>query len=179
MPQTAAEMADEMRHLDLCSRFQSTGERPMKTYADIKAEISKLERQAEKARKTEIAGVIGRIREAIAAYGLTAQDLGLDGGKSGGGGRAIGKPAAGKEKATVGVAKYRDPESGKTWTGRGKPPNWIVGAKDRTVFLIDKSSPASGPARSAGRKAGKTGRKRAGKNAAKSPAVQIESSVSQ
>ena len=32
-------------------------------------------------------------------------------------------------------AKYQDPESGKTWTGRGKPPNWILG-KDRTLFEI-------------------------------------------
>ena len=49
----------------------------MKTYADIKAEIAKLEKRAEDARKAEIAGVVGRIKEAISAYGLTAGDLGL------------------------------------------------------------------------------------------------------
>lgn len=31
--------------------------------------------------------------------------------------------------------KYRDPVSGQTWTGRGKPPAWIAG-KDRDQFLI-------------------------------------------
>ena len=39
------------------------------------------------------------------------------------------------------AAKYRDPLSGKTWTGRGKPPLWITealkaGKKDD--YLIDK-----------------------------------------
>ncbi len=31
--------------------------------------------------------------------------------------------------------KYRDPETNKTWTGRGKPPLWIAG-KDREQFLV-------------------------------------------
>jgi DNA-binding protein H-NS len=36
----------------------------------------------------------------------------------------------------VGAPKYRDPATGATWTGRGKPPNWING-KDRDSMLID------------------------------------------
>jgi DNA-binding protein H-NS len=31
--------------------------------------------------------------------------------------------------------KYRNPENGNTWTGRGKEPTWIAG-KDRTLFQI-------------------------------------------
>jgi DNA-binding protein H-NS len=153
----------------------------MKTYADIKSQIAKLEKQAEKARKTEIAGVVGRIKQAIAAYGLTAQDLGFGGAKSAGA-RAAGKSPAVKVGATVGVAKYRDPESGKTWTGRGKPPNWIVGAKDRTAFLIDGESSAAPRTRGPGRKAAKATRgsgKRAAKAAAKAPAPQVESAAAQ
>ncbi len=34
-------------------------------------------------------------------------------------------------------AKYRDPKSGAEWSGRGKSPAWLAGAKDRTKFLID------------------------------------------
>ncbi|WP_408504307.1 H-NS family nucleoid-associated regulatory protein [Paraburkholderia sediminicola] len=34
-------------------------------------------------------------------------------------------------------AKYRDPKSGATWSGRGPAPTWLAGAKDRTKFLID------------------------------------------
>lgn len=36
-------------------------------------------------------------------------------------------------------AKYRDPQSGLTWSGRGMAPSWLAGAKDRSKFLIDKS----------------------------------------
>jgi DNA-binding protein H-NS len=34
-------------------------------------------------------------------------------------------------------AKYRDPKSGATWSGRGRAPEWLVSAKDRTWFLIE------------------------------------------
>lgn len=37
-------------------------------------------------------------------------------------------------------AKYRDPKSGAEWSGRGKPPGWLAGAKDRTRFLIDAAA---------------------------------------
>ncbi|WP_176052969.1 H-NS family nucleoid-associated regulatory protein [Paraburkholderia caribensis] len=33
-------------------------------------------------------------------------------------------------------AKYRDPKTGATWSGRGPAPAWLAGAKDRTKFLI-------------------------------------------
>jgi DNA-binding protein H-NS len=49
----------------------------MKTYSAIRAEIARLEKRAEARRKSEVAGVIGRIKKAIAAYGLTAADLGF------------------------------------------------------------------------------------------------------
>src|SRR3989442_2082673 len=49
----------------------------MKAYSAIKAEIAKLEKQAQALRKSEVAGVIAKIKEAIAAYALTAADLGL------------------------------------------------------------------------------------------------------
>ncbi|SIT47771.1 Histone family protein nucleoid-structuring protein H-NS [Paraburkholderia piptadeniae] len=34
------------------------------------------------------------------------------------------------------AAKYRDPKSGATWSGRGRAPAWLAGAKDRSKFLI-------------------------------------------
>lgn len=33
--------------------------------------------------------------------------------------------------------KYRDPESGKTWSGMGHTPQWMVNAKNRDAFLIN------------------------------------------
>ena len=63
-----------------------------------------------------------------------------------------------KSTLQTGVAKFRDPKSGKTWTGRGKPPLWIAGAKDRQAFLIDGGASA---APSAAEERGARGRKAA------------------
>ncbi len=47
------------------------------------------------------------------------------------------------------AAKYRDPKSGATWSGRGPAPAWLAGAKDRSKFLIagaKEGAAASNPA---------------------------------
>ena len=49
-------------------------------------------------------------------------------------GRA-GKSASPKAGGSKVAAKYRDPATGQTWTGRGKAPKWIDG-KDRAQFAI-------------------------------------------
>lgn len=107
----------------------------MKTYASIQAEIAKLEKEAQVLRKTEVAKIIDGIKAAIAMYGLTAADLGFIGGQT-----VRNAKANAKRATTVGVAKYRDPKTGKTWTGRGKPPTWIASVKNRDLFLIAKQA---------------------------------------
>lgn len=97
----------------------------MSQYADLKAQIAKLQTQAEEARRTEIDNVIADIRQKIAEYGLSAQDLGF---------AVAAKRGRPPKKAPL-PAKYQDPKSGNTWSGRGKPPKWIVG-KNRERFLI-------------------------------------------
>jgi DNA-binding protein H-NS len=41
-------------------------------------------------------------------------------------------------------AKYRDPKTGETWSGRGAPARWIVAyekqGRKRDQFLVDKSA---------------------------------------
>lgn len=105
----------------------------MKTYSALKAQIDKLERQAATIRQKEVREVVAELKKTIAEYELSAADLGLTGGAR--------KDAARKPRragsVTVGVAKYRNPQTGDTWTGRGRPPAWIVDAKDRESFLID------------------------------------------
>ncbi|MBJ9689111.1 H-NS histone family protein [Burkholderia vietnamiensis] len=39
--------------------------------------------------------------------------------------------------------KYRDPKSGATWSGRGRAPAWLAGAKDPSKFLIDGANEAT------------------------------------
>lgn len=43
-------------------------------------------------------------------------------------------------------AKYQDPKSGATWSGRGPAPKWLASAKDRTKFLIEQTSAATSDA---------------------------------
>lgn len=98
----------------------------MTTYQSVRAQIAKLEKQAETLRRQELKNVIAQVREMVAQYGLSAADLGLAGARR-------GKAKAGKaaRRASAGVAKYRDPKSGQTWTGHGRPPAWIAEAKDQ------------------------------------------------
>ncbi|EEA03747.1 histone family protein nucleoid-structuring protein H-NS [Burkholderia sp. H160] len=97
----------------------------MSQYADLKAQIARLQAQAEEARRTEIDNVVADIRQKIAEYGLTAQDLGF----------AVAARRGRPPKKAPLPAKYQDPKSGNTWSGRGKPPKWIVG-KNRERYLI-------------------------------------------
>jgi DNA-binding protein H-NS len=83
------------------------------------------------------------IHELMERHGLTAADIdGHIGGKQ----RAkklVGK-ADGKPAKTV--AKYRDPESGATWSGHGRAPKWIASAKNRDRLLVDASAATVKPA---------------------------------
>jgi DNA-binding protein H-NS len=101
----------------------------MSSYKELLAQREKLEKQIEEAKAREYAEVLDEIKQKMADYGITLAELG--------GGRASSKNAkANRSRASV-APKYRDPDSGSTWSGRGKPPRWIAG-KDREKFLIQK-----------------------------------------
>jgi DNA-binding protein H-NS len=97
------------------------------TYADLKAQMAALEEQLAAARAAEVEEVIGQIRVQCETYGLTAEDIF---------GRARGFRGSAPKVTSKAPPKYRDPETGATWTGRGKPPHWIAG-KDRAQFAIN------------------------------------------
>ncbi|HNT40052.1 MAG TPA: H-NS histone family protein [Rubrivivax sp.] len=107
------------------------------TYERLQRQIAALQAQAEKLRRREVDEVIGRIREAIAFYGITAADLGLAGAEASPPGRR-GRPA----KAGKPLVRYRD-ENGNTWAGRGKRPQWLRDALEagRTLdeFRVDRA----------------------------------------
>lgn len=96
-----------------------------KTYAQLQKQIETLQREAEKVKRVERQGVIDRIKEAIAAYDITASDLGLGGGKGQRGTRATGRVAGKAARAKAGQAvRFRD-SAGNTWVGRGPRPQWL------------------------------------------------------
>ena len=125
-----------------------------KTYAQIQAQIRKLQQDAEALKAKEVAGVVARIQEAIAHYGLTPADLF---GKTAGpvrrrpaartaakADKAPKAPKAPKAARAPSPAKYQD-DAGHQWSGVGKRPNWFKAAladgKTAEDLLVNK--PAS------------------------------------
>jgi DNA-binding protein H-NS len=95
-------------------------------YEEIQAKIADLQAQAEVVKREEKQQAVDMARTMISAYGITARDLGLD---------KAPKLKSGPKPGNKIAAKYRDPDSGATWSGRGKTPKWINGA-DRAAYAI-------------------------------------------
>lgn len=93
----------------------------MTAYKELLAQKATLDAQIEAAQAEAKAQAVAQARALIAEHGLTAADVFPRQGK--------------KPKGSVSAPKYRDPATGATWTGRGKPPNWING-KDRAAFAL-------------------------------------------
>ena len=110
-----------------------------KTYAQIVKQIESLKQEAEKIRRHEVDGVVARIREAIAHYNLSASDLGL-GSKPKGAGKAAAPAKTRKTKSAAPkapkVVKFRN-DSGGTWGGIGKRPQWLRDAINSGKSLAD------------------------------------------
>jgi len=91
----------------------------MPTYAELQAQIARLQEEADAVRKTELQNVISEVKAKIKEYGLNARDLGLIG--------AAPVAAPKREPGSGSVAKYKGPE-GQTWSGHGRKPNWLKDA---------------------------------------------------
>ncbi|OYU46327.1 MAG: histone family protein nucleoid-structuring protein H-NS [Burkholderiales bacterium PBB4] len=63
--------------------------------------------------------VIAQVKTLMAQYGLTAADLA---------GASTARAAKAPKEASKVAAKYRDPASGSTWSGRGLKPRWLTAA---------------------------------------------------
>ncbi|WP_321967543.1 H-NS histone family protein [Burkholderia cepacia] len=96
----------------------------MATYKELKAQMDALAEKTEAARREEIQAIVDDIRVKVAEYGLTEKDI-------------FRGRLAKQAKASV-EAKYRDPKTGATWSGRGRAPAWIKDAKNRNRFLIQE-----------------------------------------
>ncbi|WP_028215402.1 H-NS histone family protein [Paraburkholderia mimosarum] len=96
----------------------------MATYRELKAQLAKLENEAAAVRQQEYDAVLTDIRAKVVEFGYTERDIF---------GSRRGRP---RLSHAVSAAKYRDPASGATWSGRGRAPNWIRDARNRDRFLI-------------------------------------------
>lgn len=102
------------------------------TSTQLLEQIEARRRQAEELKSKEVPGVVARMKEAIAYYGLTAKDLGLANGAPKASSEA---PLPKKTKARSAkkaakkpsIIKYRNAE-GQGWTGVGRRPKWFMDA---------------------------------------------------
>ncbi len=96
------------------------------SYKDLLKEREALDQRIKDARRRELSSAITQVRELVAEFDLSPQDV---------------FPSARSPRAATGsvtgkvAPKYRNPSTGQTWTGRGKPPRWIAN-EDREKFAI-------------------------------------------
>jgi DNA-binding protein H-NS len=86
---------------------------------DLLAQKAALEKQIADTQREERAEAVAQVRALMAQYGLSLADIGS---KS----AAAPRRAPGAKVA----AKYRDPATGQTWSGRGLKPKWLKAALD-------------------------------------------------
>lgn len=116
--------------------------------AKIEKEINKLQKKAEvlqtKRRKPVIASIITSMRE----YDITPEEIAA----AFGAGKPVRATPSGRRKTGAAVRpannaakravapKYRHPQTGETWSGRGKAPRWLAAEETsgatRDNFLI-------------------------------------------
>lgn len=88
-----------------------------RTLVQIKAEMAKLQQEADEVIKQEFDSVLAEVKEKISNYGLTAEQLGLS--------TPVAKKGAKKAAAKDSTVMYKNGEL--TWSGaaRGRKPDWV------------------------------------------------------
>jgi len=105
----------------------------------IEKEITRLQKQAKALQVKRRSPVIASIVRSMREYDITPEEVAGAYNKKlvRGPARKAVTPAPAKRKVPV---KYRHPDTGETWTGRGKAPRWITAVeaegKKREDFLI-------------------------------------------
>jgi len=99
------------------------------SYLDLKKQIADLEKLAEAARLVEMDAAITEVRAMVAEYRMTEQDV-------------FGRQRGARKTSTRGTVpvKYRKPETGEEWTGRGRAPHWIAKVPNRDIYLVEKDN---------------------------------------
>lgn len=113
------------------------------TLEKVQAQIKKLQAQADALIAKQSSAVLEKINDLMSKHGLTTADIDAHIGGKKRGPKTRAKAAV---KVASTTAKYRDPKSGATWSGRGRAPSWIASVKDRSKFLVDASSATAGVA---------------------------------
>lgn len=96
---------------------------PLKT---LLAQREALEQQIKAASAEQKTFALARIKELVEEYDVTLEDLQ----------KAFGMND--KRRGPV-APKFRDPETGKTWAGRGMKPKWMMVPNAEELFAIKEA----------------------------------------
>jgi DNA-binding protein H-NS len=111
------------------------------TLEAIEMKIKRLQEQAEAIAAKQALATLDRIRDLMEKHGVTLADIEAH----------IGQKKRGSMHGTAtatrssSAAKYQEPKTGATWSGRGRAPAWIASVKDRSRFLVDVNASTSSP----------------------------------
>jgi DNA-binding protein H-NS len=98
----------------------------MATLSELLAQKAALEKQILETQREERGAAIAKVKAVMAEYGLTLADIGSK------------APAMPTRKAGSKVAaKYRNPATGDSWSGRGLQPKWLKAALGSGKTLSD------------------------------------------
>lgn len=98
----------------------------MPTVSELQAQKAAIEKQIAEAQREERNTAIAKVRSLMAEYGLSVSDL-----------TARSGPAKRNGAGAKVPAKYRDPGTGNTWSGRGLQPKWLKAAMQDGRQLSD------------------------------------------
>jgi DNA-binding protein H-NS len=100
------------------------------TVADLDQVIAEAERQREARRESGKRELVEEFRAKAQAMGLALEELLGSPAQAGRPAPKTRKPQKGAAAASPPV-KYRNPDTGETWSGRGRMPKWMALAQER------------------------------------------------
>ena len=93
---------------------------------ELLAQKAAIEKQIIETQRQERTDAIARVRALMAEYGLSAADIA---------GKAAPMPR--KPEGRKVAPKYRNPDTGETWSGRGLQPKWLKAALEDGRKITD------------------------------------------
>ena len=87
--------------------------------SELLSQKAELEKQIAEMQRNERADAIAQVRTLMAQYGLSVADIAA---------KASGPKISGPKAGAKVAAKYRNPATGDTWSGRGLKPKWLQSA---------------------------------------------------
>ncbi|WP_186095833.1 H-NS family nucleoid-associated regulatory protein [Burkholderia gladioli] len=93
----------------------------MSTYQELLAKRAVLDTEIQSAKAEERSSALEEVKRLVGEFAFSTREI-------------FGVSKVRKRQPVL--PRYRDPKSGATWSGRGRPPAWIEG-KDRSQYRIE------------------------------------------